>query len=150
MIGRVDYSVRAVDQNSQEELFNISYSSLKILDKDMKLPAIGDQPALEESLRPSSLGIGLDPHRAHSIAKTDPNSKYTHIVAESDYFEDFMEGWEYTLRHFIEEYKEAVQQHPKEEYLKRCRHVRSHIDTQGAYAVLRTEADVENSGSPIV
>jgi hypothetical protein len=28
------------------------------------------------------------------------------------------EGWEYTLRHFIEEYKEAVQQHPKEEYLR--------------------------------
>jgi hypothetical protein len=53
------------------------------------------------------------------LAKTDPNAKYTHIVAESDYFEDFREGWEYTLRHFIEEYKEAVQQHPKEEYLKK-------------------------------
>jgi hypothetical protein len=23
------------------------------------------------------------------LAKTDPNAKYTHIVAESDYFEDF-------------------------------------------------------------
>jgi len=30
------------------------------------------------------------------LAKTDPNAKYTHIVAESDYFEDFREGWEYT------------------------------------------------------
>jgi len=52
------------------------------------------------------------------LAKTDPNAKYTHIVAESDYFEDFREGWEYTLRHFIEQYKEAVQQYPKEEYLR--------------------------------
>jgi hypothetical protein len=52
------------------------------------------------------------------LAKTDHNTKYTHIVAESDYFDDFREGWEYTLRHFIEQYKEAVQQHPKEEYLK--------------------------------
>lgn len=53
------------------------------------------------------------------VARTDPNAKYTHIIAESDYFEDFREGWEYTLRHFIEQYKEAVQQHPKEEYLKK-------------------------------
>ena len=50
------------------------------------------------------------------LAKTDPNARYTHIVAESDYLEDFKEGWEYTLRHFIEQYKEALQQQPKEEY----------------------------------
>ena len=50
------------------------------------------------------------------LAKTDPNGRYTHIVAESDYLEDFKEGWEYTLRHFIEQYKEALQQQPKEEY----------------------------------
>jgi hypothetical protein len=59
------------------------------------------------------------------LAKTDPNANYTHIVAESDYFEDFMEGWEYTLRHFIKEYKEAVQQHPKEEYLKKNKQIPS-------------------------
>lgn len=53
------------------------------------------------------------------IAKTDPDARYTHIVAESDYLEDFKEGWEYTLRHFIEEYKEALQQQPKEEYLSK-------------------------------
>ena len=39
------------------------------------------------------------------LAKTDPDARYTHIVAESDYLEDFKEGWEYTLRHFIEETK---------------------------------------------
>ena len=26
------------------------------------------------------------------LAKTDPNAKYTHIVTESDYFEDFRKG----------------------------------------------------------
>src|SRR2546428_5170910 len=50
------------------------------------------------------------------LVKTDPNARYTHVVAESDYLEVFKEGWEYTLRHFIEEYKEALQQRPKEEY----------------------------------
>src|SRR4051794_27554141 len=46
------------------------------------------------------------------IARTDPNARYTHIVAESDYLEDFKDGWEYTLRHFVEQYREALQQHP--------------------------------------
>jgi hypothetical protein len=50
------------------------------------------------------------------IARTDPKGRYTHIVAESDYLEDFKDGWEYTLRHFVEQYREALQQHPKEEY----------------------------------
>jgi hypothetical protein len=42
------------------------------------------------------------------LAKTDLKARYSHIVAESDYLEDFKEGWEYTLRHFIEQYKEAL------------------------------------------
>jgi hypothetical protein len=61
------------------------------------------------------------------LAKTDPKARYTHIVAESDYLEDFREGWEYTLRHFIEQYKEAVQQHPKEEYLMKNKPIPSNI-----------------------
>jgi hypothetical protein len=64
------------------------------------------------------------------LAKTDPNSRYTHIVAESDYFEDFREGWEYTLRHFIEQYKEAVQQHPREEYLRKNKPIPSNDTDQ--------------------
>jgi len=36
------------------------------------------------------------------LAKTDPDARYIHIVAESDYLEDFKEGWEYTLRHFMD------------------------------------------------
>ena len=76
-----------------------------------------------------ALGLAIAAADDHSedlfLAKTDPNTKYTHIVAESDYFEDFSEGWEYTLRHFIEEYKEAVQQHPKEEYLKKNKQILS-------------------------
>jgi hypothetical protein len=61
------------------------------------------------------------------LAKTDPKARYTHIVAESDYLEDFREGWEYTLRHFIEQYKEAVQQHPKEEYLRKNKSISSNV-----------------------
>jgi len=36
------------------------------------------------------------------LAKTDPNARYTHVVAESDYVDDFKNGWDYTLGHFIE------------------------------------------------
>jgi hypothetical protein len=53
------------------------------------------------------------------VTRTDANARYTHIVAESDYLEDFKDGSEYTLRHLIERYKEALQQQPKEEYLKK-------------------------------
>jgi hypothetical protein len=42
------------------------------------------------------------------IARTDPKARYTHIVAESDYLEDCKEGWEYTLRHFVEQYRQAL------------------------------------------
>jgi hypothetical protein len=57
------------------------------------------------------------------IARTDPKARYTHIVAESDYLEDFKVGWEYTLRHFVEQYREALQQHPKEEYQKKSKSI---------------------------
>ena len=33
-----------------------------------------------------------------------------HPVAESDYLEDLKHGWDYTLRHFIEEYKQTLKQ----------------------------------------
>jgi hypothetical protein len=36
------------------------------------------------------------------LARTNPKARYTHIVAESDCLEDLKEGWEFTLRHFIE------------------------------------------------
>jgi hypothetical protein len=55
------------------------------------------------------------------IARTDRKARYTHIVAETDYLEDFKDGWEYTLRHFVEQYREALQQHPKEEYQTRSK-----------------------------
>ncbi|MGA9840765.1 MAG: hypothetical protein WBQ25_00455 [Nitrososphaeraceae archaeon] len=44
------------------------------------------------------------------LATTDPNSRYVHPVAESDYLEDLKHGWDYTLRHFIEEYKQTLKQ----------------------------------------
>jgi hypothetical protein len=61
------------------------------------------------------------------LARTDLNARYTHIVAESDYLEDFKDGPEYTLRHLIKRYKEALQQEPKEEYLKKNKPLTSAI-----------------------
>ncbi|HEY7081554.1 MAG TPA: hypothetical protein VH500_17820 [Nitrososphaeraceae archaeon] len=44
------------------------------------------------------------------LAKTDANTRITHMVADSDCLDDFKNGWDYTLGHFIELYKEALQQ----------------------------------------
>jgi hypothetical protein len=44
------------------------------------------------------------------LARTSPNSRYVHLVAESDYLEDLKYGWDFTLRHFIEEYKNSIKQ----------------------------------------
>ena len=60
------------------------------------------------------------------LAKTDPNIRYTHIVAESYYLGDFKQGWNYTLRHLIEQYKEALQYQPQEEYLEKNKPITYH------------------------
>ena len=44
------------------------------------------------------------------LARTNPDSRFVHLVAESDYLEDLKYGWDYALRHFIEEYKSLKQQ----------------------------------------
>ena len=44
------------------------------------------------------------------LAKTSPNSRYVHLIAESDYLEDLKHGWDFTLRHFVEEYKNCIKQ----------------------------------------
>ena len=77
------------------------------------------------------------------LVKTDPKARYTHIVAESDYLEDFREGWEYTLRHFIEQYKEAIQQHPKEEYLRKNNPIPSNVYRSSSKARLDEEAKTD-------
>ena len=60
------------------------------------------------------------------LAKTNPNIRYTHIVAESYYLGDFKQGWNYTLRHLIERYKEALQYQPQEEYLEKNKPITYH------------------------
>jgi hypothetical protein len=77
------------------------------------------------------------------LAKTDPKARYTHILAESDYLEDFREGWEYALRHFIEQYKEAIQQHPKEEYLRKNKPIPSNVYPSSSKRRLEEEAKTD-------
>ena len=55
LLGRVDYRVRAVHQDSGVELFNVSYSRLSLLDSSLKLPTFGDTHALDA-------GMGRFPH----------------------------------------------------------------------------------------
>jgi hypothetical protein len=89
------------------------------------------------------LAIAADDDNSEELflSKTDPKARYTHIVAESDYLEDFREGWEYTLRHFIEQYKEAIQQHPKEEYLKKNKPIPSNVYRSSSKARLDEKAN---------
>lgn len=88
------------------------------------------------------------------LARTDPNARYTHIVAESDYLEDFKDGPDYTLRHLVEQYKEALQQQPKEEYLKKNKPLTSAIyhsssneriaqEQEGANIIQRSEYHIK-------
>jgi predicted transcriptional regulator len=42
------------------------------------------------------------------LAATNPNEDYVRVVAETDYFEPLKHGWEYTLRHLIEQYKHEI------------------------------------------
>jgi predicted transcriptional regulator len=42
------------------------------------------------------------------LASTNPKEDYITVVAETDYFDDLKHGWEYTLRHLIEQYKEKI------------------------------------------
>lgn len=66
------------------------------------------------------------------LAKTDPNTRYTHIVAKSQYLGDFKQGWRYTLRHLIERYKEALQYRPREEYLEKNKPITYHTVYQSS------------------
>lgn len=74
LLGRVDYRVRAIHQDTGDELFNVSYSQLSILDSSLKLPAFGETPALDEAEQASNLGISLDPDSKNSIHRVDPQS----------------------------------------------------------------------------
>jgi hypothetical protein len=42
------------------------------------------------------------------LAVTDPKADYIRVVAEIDYFGDLKHGWDYTLRHLLEQYKEEL------------------------------------------
>ena len=42
------------------------------------------------------------------LAFTDPKADYIIVVAEMDYFGDLKHGWDYTLRHLLEQYKEEL------------------------------------------
>lgn len=42
------------------------------------------------------------------LAFTDPKADYIIVVAEIDYFDDLKHGWDYTLRHLLEQYKEEL------------------------------------------
>lgn len=42
------------------------------------------------------------------LAFTDSKADYIIVVAEMDYFDEFKHGWDYTLRHLLEQYKEEL------------------------------------------
>ena len=51
------------------------------------------------------------------IASTNPNEKYTHLIAETDNIQNLQHGWNYTLRKLIENYKENCYQKDRGEDL---------------------------------
>ena len=55
-----------------------------------------------------TLATSDDDNRNIFLAATNPNEDYVRVVAETDYFEPLKHGWEYTLRHLIEQYKHEI------------------------------------------
>jgi hypothetical protein len=100
--------VQSIEQN-QKKITNIQDLISNREERHQKIQLWSNLYESEYALR-LAITAADDHFEDVFLAKTDPNEKYTHIVAESDYSEDFREGWEYTLRHFTEQYKEAVQQ----------------------------------------
>ncbi|MGB7956436.1 MAG: hypothetical protein WCF23_20880 [Candidatus Nitrosopolaris sp.] len=39
--------------------------------------------------------------KSELLATTNPNTEYTNVIAESNYFKDFRYNWKYTLNHWI-------------------------------------------------
>lgn len=74
LLGRVDYRVRAVHQDTGMELFNVSYSHLSLLDSSLKLPSFGDTHVLDEAEEAEQLGIFLDPEGKNSIHRINPKT----------------------------------------------------------------------------
>ena len=74
LLGRVDYRVRAVHQDTGIELFNVSYSHLSVLDSSLKLPTFGHTHALDQASEASQLGITLDPNNKNAIMRVSPDT----------------------------------------------------------------------------
>ena len=49
-----------------------------------------------------------DQSQQNFLAATDSKTDYIIVVAEIDYFGDLKHGWDYTLRHLLEQYKEEL------------------------------------------
>ena len=120
--------VQSIEQN-QKKMTNIQDLISTREERHQKIQLWSNLYENEYALR-LAIAAADDHSQDLFLAKTDPNAKYTHIVGGSDYIEDFREGWEYTLRHFIEQYKEAVQQHPNEEYLRKNKPIPSNETDQ--------------------
>ena len=50
-------------------------------------------------------GIGEKEGRKGFITSTNPNERYTHPIAESDKLDLLQNGWDYTLKDLVENYK---------------------------------------------
>lgn len=63
----------------------------------------------EFALRLVDNGTATDQSQQNFLAATEPKADYIIVVAEIDYFGDLKHGWDYTLRHLLEQYKEELQ-----------------------------------------
>lgn len=76
LIGRVDYTVRAVNQESGEELFNVTYSRLLRLDSEQQLRDATEGRLIEGSQNDlGELGISVDPEKKTALLCVEPETK---------------------------------------------------------------------------
>jgi hypothetical protein len=93
----------------EEESVNSIVSKQNIIHRKIQLWTNTHQNEFAIRLTPDSeMLITSDNDSNTFLASTNPKADYITVVAETDYFEDLKHGWEYTLRHLVEQYRQGI------------------------------------------
>jgi hypothetical protein len=98
---------KLTDKKNKNKVLNSMLNSQITIHKKIELWTNRYQS--EFALRLVDNATATDQSQQNFLAVTDPKADYIIVVAEIDYFGDLRHGWDYILRHLLEQYKEEIQ-----------------------------------------
>ena len=98
---------KLTDKKNKNKVLNSMLNSQITIHK--KIQVWTNRYQSEFALRLVDNGTATDQSQQNFLAVTEPKADYIIVVAEIDYFGDLKHGWDYTLRHLLEQYKEELQ-----------------------------------------